>query len=55
MILGVGADGCFFDFYFWILHPVARVIKVIGRTVPRNNFKGCLFYLYAVKKPRLWS
>jgi hypothetical protein len=26
------------DFYFWVLHPVARIIKVIRSAINRNNF-----------------
>jgi hypothetical protein len=30
-------------FYFWVLHPVACIIKAIRSTVPSNNFLRCLF------------
>jgi hypothetical protein len=29
--------------YFWVLHPVACIVKVIRSAVPRNNLLRCLF------------
>jgi hypothetical protein len=33
----------FFFFYFWVLLPVACIIKVIRSAVPGNNLLRCLF------------
>jgi hypothetical protein len=38
----------YYVFYVWVLHPVARIIKVIRRPVPSNKFKRCSFYLYFI-------
>jgi hypothetical protein len=34
------------DFYFWVLHPVACIIKVnIRSAVPRNNFSKMFIFI----------
>jgi hypothetical protein len=32
--------------YVWILHPVACIIRIVGNTVPQNNFYSCSFLLF---------
>jgi hypothetical protein len=32
------------NFYFWILHSVACIIRIVGNTAPCNNFCSCSFY-----------